>query len=110
MVFPRDEIEEVKALFGPVEVGNEGSLPYLRFRGVHLPQGCQPERCDLLLCPTDRDGYASRLFFSAEVSGNQQRSWTRYRILEGDWYAYSWKDGGQKRLAQKMAAHLEALK
>ena len=110
MDIPPDEIDELKALFKTVMEAVEAGVKYFLLSDSRLPSGCRPDRCDLLLCPIPRDGYPSRLFFSAQVTSTSQRSWAKHRILERDWFVCSWKDGGQSRLAQMVIAHLEAVK
>lgn len=61
----------------------EVEVTYFLIRDLELPAGCIPATVDSLLCPTLRDGYQSRLFFAAQVSGGPARNWnaTGVRIL-----------------------------
>jgi hypothetical protein len=56
-MFPDDQIIELKAMFPGVSRGDEGGTTYFLLPSVQLPAGWTPERMDLLLCPTSRDGY-----------------------------------------------------
>ncbi len=113
MQFADDEIRELKTLFPEVARYEEGSIVYFLFPGLHLPPGCDPASADALFCPMNRgDGYTSRLFFSSRVRSRVERNWNGQdvRIIERNWFAYSWKIGETKlRLAQMVSAHLKAL-
>lgn len=117
MEFPEDQITELRE-FGDVESGQEGTTPYLIIRQLHLPEGCTPERCDVLLCPIKANGYNSKLYFAERIRGNKtdQLNWqgdATFRILEKNWFSFSWQlsDGGVNlRLAQMLALHLKPLR
>jgi len=113
MNFPQDQIEELKRAFGKVQYGEEGGYVFLLIPSLHLPEGCKPEIVDALLCPMERDGYPSRLFFSEEVVPLKPRNWNakNVRILESNWWAFSWRLNHPKlRLIQMVGAHLKGLK
>jgi len=113
MTFTDDEIAELKELFPGIAKYEEGGLTYFLLPGMQLPTGCQPTVADALFCPMNRgDGYPSRLFFSSRVKSPVERNWNGQdvRIVERNWFAYSWKIGDSKlRLAQMVSAHLRAL-
>jgi hypothetical protein len=91
---------------------SDGGVTYYLLPNLELPQGCSPARLDALLCPTNRDGYESRLFYSSLVSGCPDRNWNGrdQRILERNWYAFSWRTRAGLRLSQMVQAHLHGLK
>jgi hypothetical protein len=112
MAFPDDQIAELKAAFPGVSQGDEGGTTYFLLPQVALPAGWTPALIDLLLCPTARDGYPSRLFFAERPSGSKSFNWNavRFRILERNWDAFSWNlNRTDLRLAQMVAAFLRAL-
>jgi hypothetical protein len=111
MSYPEDQVAELKLLCPDTSEVQEGGCSFLLLPGLHLPDGCSPARIDALLCPTARDGYASRLFFAEKIQTKAQRNWnaTRVRIAERNWHAFSWKTNASLRLAQMVAAHLRAL-
>jgi hypothetical protein len=112
MAFPDDEIIELKAMFPGVSQGDDGSITYFLLPQVSLPTGWAPAQVDVLLCPTTRDGYPSRLFFAERPSGGKSLNWNAvgFRILERNWDAFSWNlHRTDLRLAQMVAAHLRAL-
>ena len=77
---------------------------------LHLPDGCQPQIVDALLCPTPRDGYQSRLFFSVQITG-QARNWNgNIRVLERNWFAISWQVPPGLRLYEILLVHLRSLR
>lgn len=111
MHFPQDQIEELKRIAPILSIAEEGGLPYILIHQFQLPEGCQPELVDLLLCPRPRDGYQSRLFFAQQISGIPHRNWNgRLRALERNWYAISWQVSSGSRLAEILLIHLNALR
>ena len=113
MNFPTDQIEELKAAFPAVFSADEGGITYFLIPNLRLPDGTLPPIIDVLLCPTaDRHGYPSRLFFAQQVKSRGSLNWNTngVRILERNWYAYSWKINQQGlRLMQLLALHLKPL-
>ena len=111
MSLPDDQVEELKTLFGGIQAAKEGGITYVLVPAATLPQGCTPLVVDLLLCPAERDGYPSRLYFSQQVTSPTPRNWNgQTRVLERNWFAYSWKVDPGIRLAQMVQAHLQALR
>ena len=115
MPFQDDQIEELKRCFPGVSVGEEGGAEYLLLPQCNLPEGCEPAVVDLLLCPTSRDGYPSRLFLAVKAKHRGKgQDWNpkgSVVILGREWWAVSWKiQPGNERLLSKVAAHLEAFK
>lgn len=117
MLISSDQIAELKILCPEPEYFEEGQLPFILLRNHTLPPGTTPAQCDVVLCPRDRDGYPSRLFFSERVSRastattKDPLNWNgNARLLERNWVAYSWKvSGGPYSLVQLLALHLRAL-
>lgn len=111
--FPPDQLAELKALFPGVSIGEEGDFTYFLIPSLRLPDGCQPEVVDALLCPLPRDGYESRLFYSQQINARVARNWhvQNLLILERKWFGFSWKTNREGlRLAQMVMEHLCALK
>jgi hypothetical protein len=113
MDIPNDQIEELNRLFNKTYSYNEGGYIYLYIPDLQMPEGCSPEKVDVLLCPMPRDGYNSRLFFAAKIKPLKSESpnWNAdgVRILEKNWYAFSWKVPQNIRLSQMIAIHLRGL-
>ena len=110
--FPADQIEELRQ-FGKLQQAQEGGTTFLLISQLIMPAGCTPDRVDVLLCPTPRDGYASRLFFAEQVrKPGCALNWNgTVRILERNWHAFSWRTSGQSsRLAQMVGEHLRGLR
>lgn len=112
--FPADQIEELQKYFGKVQQAQEGGTIFIFLPHVSMPPGCTPSHVDVLLCPTPRDGYTSRLFFAQKVQkpSMPQPNWNgNARILERNWQAFSWKMPTEPmRLAQMVATHLRGLR
>lgn len=106
-----EEIAELKLLSPEVGRVEEAGCTYFLLPLVHLPDGCVPSSTDVLLCPTSRDGYASRLFLAERIESKTQCNWqATVRIAERSWHVFSWKVAPNLRLAQMVAAHLRALR
>ena len=112
MTFPEDQVAELKLLCPNIQHCDEAGRIYLLLPRLSLPEGCSPSTSDALLCPTERDGYPSRLFFAERIKSRTELNWNAsgVRILERNWQAYSWKVNPGMRLAQMVAAHLRALR
>jgi hypothetical protein len=111
MTLPDDQITELKSVFPNALAAKEGGITYVLLPGARLPPGCVPDTMDLLLCPAERDGYPSRLFFAAQVQSPTGRNWNgNIRVLERNWRAFSWKIQTGLRLLQMLQAHIAALR
>jgi len=111
VTFPSDEIKEIKTAFAGLSVASEGGTDFILISKLQLPDGCDPAVVDALLCPSARDGYPSRLFFSAQVKhqGLGQNWNSDQMILGRRCFAVSWRvDQSATRLLAILAAHLEA--
>jgi len=111
MEFPTEQIEELKKIYPDVQMAEEAGFTYFFLPNLDLPEGCIPEKTDALFCPTPRDGYKSRLFFSEMISGCQNRNWNgQARILDRTWFAISWNINPDQRLIQLVRSHLDAFR
>lgn len=110
--FPAEQIERLKERCDKVLAGCEGGQTYLILQGLRLPEGCSPTVADALLCPGPRDGYNSRLFFASQIVGKATLNWNgqNVRILERNWFAYSWKTTVELTLDQMLDDHLAPLR
>lgn len=112
MSFPKDQIEELKRVYGCVSSCDEGNIKYLLIPDLILPEGCLPKKVEALFCPTARDGYPSRLFFAEIIRSNLARNWhaNGFRVIERNWQVFSWKvNQPNLRLIQILRSHLKAL-
>jgi hypothetical protein len=108
---PDDQVAEVKRFYSEIASAREGGITYLLLRDAPLPPRCAPPRMDLLLCPFERDGYSNRLFFAERVQCSKGLNWNGgVRVLERNWYAFSWRVAGGLRLLQMVQEHLRALR
>lgn len=108
-----NEVEELKQAFRTGLKGfMEGGLPFIFIEKLQLPDGCSPAAEDALLCPQQRDGYPSRLFFASQIQAPTSPNWNAHGVRIGDrnWYAVSWKVDTNLRLLQLVAAHLRAFR
>lgn len=115
MTIQPDQLEELKLMASNIGTTEEGGISFLLLPDYRLPDGCIPIVVDLLLCPSQRDGYESRLFFSEKVQpvekpGRVALNWNgSIRIAERNWQAFSWRTPTNLRLAQMLSIHLKAL-
>lgn len=111
MIAP-DHFAELRALSPNARQATEAGIDFVFMPGLQLPARCNPPSVDCLLCLGTRDGYESRLFFSQIVSSPQGRNWNgqNVRILERNWFAYSWRVPGGMRPIETLIAHLQALR
>jgi len=111
MYFPEEEISELKTIAPNLSVAQEGGYTYIHIAGLLLPDGCQPAVVDALLCSVPREGYNSRLFFSAQITGRSVHNWNgNIRVLDRAWYAISWQTQPGLRLAEILTIHLKPLR
>jgi hypothetical protein len=108
-----EQVSELKQMFASVAVTEEAGVPFLFFENVLLPDGCTPNRVDLLLCPVQHNGYPTRLYFSQRISSPKPPNWNgEFRICDRRWFAYSWNipNGINLRLSQMVLEHMRALR
>jgi hypothetical protein len=110
-MYPSDQIDEMRKLYPRAFIASDGGVEYVLIPEMPMPPNCSPDKLDVLLCPRPRDGYSSRLFFSQLVSSARRPNWNKQneRILERNWFAYSFKVPEGLRLAQLVALHLKGL-
>lgn len=105
-----DEVAELELICGKVSEYQAEGRRLLLLEKVPLPGDGSSSTREGLLCPEERDGYATRLFLSAPVNG-KGTNWTRHRILDREWHSWSWKDvPANQRLSQILAGHLKGLR
>lgn len=106
-----DQVEELKKLFPNVNYAEEGGYRYFLIQNLALPEHCAPKSVDVLLCPDLRDGYHSRLYFAEQVNSGKSLNWhvQGIRILERNWFAFSWQLPTGLRMAQMLTSHLRGL-
>lgn len=113
MDFNEDQVKELKSIAPDLSIAQEGGYTYIRIDNLQLPDYCKPNVVNALLCPSQRDGYASTLFYSAQINGLPKTpNWNRVnvRILGENWYAISWRVNSGLRLAEMLIVHLNALR
>jgi hypothetical protein len=112
MAIPEEQLKELATLFPGVAAAEEGGDTFYLIPSLRLPQGTSPEVVDALLCPTRRDGYESRLYFSEHIRCPNTLNWTvnGVHMLGRNWWAISWRTAPGLRLAQMVRAHLDAFR
>lgn len=106
-----DELIGLQRQFPGAKQYHEGGTTFYFIPSLAMPPGCTPEHTDVLLCPTARDGYPSRLFFAIRVEGPAARNWNGgdSHILGRQWYAFSWTDIQGLPLVDLVLSHVRAL-
>jgi hypothetical protein len=112
MTFPGDQVKELAMIFPGTQYGEEGGVGYFQIPDLSLPPGRIPPSCDALLCPSGRDGYASRLFLAQSIATPAGLNWnaSNVRVFERNWFAVSWRVRDGLRLVQMISAHLDAFR
>ena len=112
MVFDPAQVEELKRCYPNLSSVSEGGTDFVRIPSLPLPKGCNPAVIDALLCPSVRDGYASRLFLSAKVShSGPGQNWNAsgVQIAGSKWWAVSWNTNQPNlRLLGMVINHIQA--
>jgi hypothetical protein len=114
-MFPDEQIAAVKRVFPDISVAPEGSFNFMLIEQLKLPTGCEPQIVDALLCPTQRDGYPSRLFLSQQIAHKGRgQNWNPKHsvvILGRSWWAVSWKTTrANQTLLEMIMDHLDAFR
>lgn len=109
MTEPGQELARLRRLCPEAEQWDEqgGSLVYLP--GLRVESAGAIRTVDVLLCPRERDGYQTRLFFSEQLPVS--RNWSPYTLMARTWYACSWQGvPADQPWLDILASHLEAVK
>lgn len=105
-----EQIEELQTLCPGARAMSEGGQELIHLPTLKLPPGSQPSEVEGLLCPTARDGYATRLFLSSPVAG-RGANWTVHHIANRTWHTWSWRDvSASQSLVQILLGHLDAFR
>lgn len=104
------QFEEFQAIYPEAKEISEAGYDFVYMPKLILPNGCQPPEVEGLLCPQLRDGYATRLFLSAQVIG-KGINWTQHHIVGKTWHSWSWQNvQANQRLVQILLGHLGAFR
>jgi hypothetical protein len=106
------DMTELRSLCPDAKQAQEGGLRYMLLPSLKLPDGCTPAETDSLLCVDARDGYAGRLFFSQVIATREPRNWhmQNVRILERNWFAFSWQIPANLRPMEILLTLLRAVR
>lgn len=107
-----DDLQELRSLCPDAKQTSEAGIDFVLLPALKMPEGCTAPMVDCLLCLGPRDGYSSRLFFSQVVGSRGARNWNgqNIRIVERNWFAYSWRVPEGLRPIEMLIAHLQALR
>ena len=107
-----DSMRELQALCPEAKQATEAGIDYVLLPACQMPDECDPTAVDCLLCLGPRDGYENRLYFSQAIKSRAERNWNgqNVRILERNWFAYSWKVPGGLRPIEILIGHVQALR
>lgn len=105
-----DELANLQERYPGSKRCEEGGTTFYFIPSLPLPAGCTPAATDVLLCPTPRDGYPSRLYFADQVQSPAGLNWHVHpRILERNWHAFSWQNVPDRPLLDLVLAYVRAL-
>jgi len=108
------EADALKPYCKAVATCAAGGVDYVLLTALQLP-GCTPAEPDALLCLGDRgEGYPTRLFLSQRVTPPRPYAlnWNAngVRILEREWWAFSWRVPAGMTPEETLAHHLGPLR
>lgn len=102
-------VAALRKLCPSAELWQEGEQPLVFLPGLAVVSGRQTIQVDTLLCPRERDGYLTRLYFSKQLP--VARNWVVTTIKARTWYAISWQGvPADVTWLEILAMHLEAVK
>lgn len=112
MDLDQSQIEELNGVTSDLKILSEGGYTYIYLSKVKLPGNCVPLEVDCLLCPMEKDGYKSSLFFSTKIECGKDLNWNRtnVRIVDKTWHAISWQTFEEHRLIGMIQVHLNAFR
>lgn len=113
MSIPENQINDLRSLVPNLQLVQEGGYSYFYIEGLTLPEGCVPKKVNVLLCPTQMQGYQSRLYFSCKIESpaSSSRNWNgNLRVIGQNWSAISWQTKSGLTLVEMLSIHLKALK
>ncbi len=110
MSSPDEEVAELQRCYPGSKRCEEGGTTFYFIPNLPLPQGCSPASTAALLCPTERDGYPSRLYFAEHIQSPAALNWNMQpRALERNWHAFSWAAIPNLSLTDLVLAYTRAL-
>lgn len=103
------QLARLQTLCRGAELWDDATGPVVHLPEIKVESGGSLHTVDALLWPAGRDGYDTRLFFSAKLPVN--RNWQVYNVLTKTWHAISWNGiSGNQPWLDILAGHLEAVK
>lgn len=103
-------LKEFQVSYPEAKVFTEGGFDFIHIPILKLPRDNKPSEIEALLCPQMRDGYATRLFLSAQIDGKGS-NWTQHHILGRTWHSWSWQNvHAAQQYIQILLGHLDALR
>jgi hypothetical protein len=103
------ELLKLKEIHGSAVLLREGGNPVIFLPGFRFRAAERDMEMDLLLYPSARDGYPTRLFFEKKIDERAQ-NWNSYSIIDRQWWSPSWKDvGSELSWPIMLCAHLRAV-
>lgn len=114
MELDQAQVDDLKAHCESVSKAVQGNVTFLLLKALRLPAGASPEIVDAMLRLGDNgDSYATRLYLSQRAIGGSKvaLNWNvnDQRILEQNWFAYSWKAPASLPLEEILLEHLKGL-
>lgn len=107
----QDQEAELRRLCPGLLSAPEGAKTLYLLPGLQLLEGCSPLTVDALLYPHQHGSYPFRLFFAQEIATPAKLNWNvkGERILERNWFAFSWIQQGELRLAQMVSTLMRVM-
>ena len=105
------QVAELRVLCPGLLVAPDGQKTLYVLPQLKLLDGCKPATVDVLLYPYQHGSYPFRLFFAEEIVTPAKLNWNvkGERLLERNWFAFSWIQRGELRLAQMVTTLLRVM-
>jgi hypothetical protein len=105
-----ENFKDFQTAYPEATVFTEGGFDFIHIPLLKMPGDSNPSEVEALLCPQMRDGYATRLFLSAEIPG-KGNNWTQHHMLGRSWFSWSWQNvHSAQQYIQILLGHLDALR
>ena len=103
------DLADMKRFSPEASTFTDGGLRYIDMPKLRLPDTCTPQVVNALLCMDQREGYPTRLFFSAPIhTPTRAITWQTVSVAGTTWYAYSWNNVPSTTPVAVLIGHLHA--
>ncbi len=116
MTITDEQIESLRRICIGAVIKTDSGREYIFLPGLKVTINHEQKTLDGLLCPSEREGYKTRLFLSETIAdrstiNGKPANWSSQVILGRTWYSWSWQGvEATLPLIQMLLAHVGALR